>query len=79
MRVEIILAKTDNVPAKMMTALENEVKKQVSVIDAEALVRVRESTSKEIIISGCLNETKKQIMDLIENIFTSDDWIPEQQ
>lgn len=77
LRVDITLSKDDKVPTKIVDALQVELEKRVRQSYADAIVRVRVTTSKTINITGCTKEEHPIIMTLIENTFNDDEWLPE--
>ncbi|WP_392551196.1 DinI-like family protein [Orbus wheelerorum] len=77
LRVDILLSKDDNVPPKIIDALQIELEKQIVSLHSDAIVRVRVSSSKNIDVSGCTKEEKQTVLAIIENVFTSEDWLPE--
>lgn len=77
LRVDILLSKDDKVPQPIIDALQCELTKQIQVISNDAIIRVRVSSSKNIEVSGCDKEQKERVLSIIEQVFTSEDWLPE--
>lgn len=76
-RVDILLSKDDKVPKKLVDALQVELEKRIHKYHDDAIVRVRISSSKSVDVSGCNKDDKDKLLKIIENVFNSDDWIPE--
>jgi len=77
LRVDILLSKDDKVPPKIIDALQIELNKQLCSIRSDVIVRVRVSSSKNIDVSGCTKDEKQTVLAIVENVFTSEDWLPE--
>lgn len=77
LRIDILLSKDDKVPMVIVDALQAELEKQIQPLFAESIIRVRVGSSKNIEITGCAKDDKENILNIIETIFTSDDWLPE--
>lgn len=77
LRVDVLLSKDDKVPQKIIDALQMELEKQIQTMRVDSIVRVRVSSSKNIEVSGCTKEDKEKVLAIIENVFMSEDWLPE--
>ncbi|WP_392559381.1 DinI-like family protein [Orbus mooreae] len=77
LRVDVLLSKDDKVPQKIIDALQMELEKQIQAMRVDSIVRVRVSSSKNIEVSGCTKEDKETVLAIIENVFMSEDWLPE--
>lgn len=77
LRVDILLSKDDKVPERLIEALQAELEKRIQPDYSDAIIRVRVSSSKSIEISGCSKDEKECLLGIIENIFNSDEWLPE--
>lgn len=77
LRVDVLLSKDDKVPKQLSEALQNELDKRISALYNGAIVRVRISSSKSVEISGCNKDDRENVLKMIENVFNSDEWLPE--
>ncbi|GAA5108477.1 hypothetical protein GCM10023211_10830 [Orbus sasakiae] len=77
LRVDVLLSKDDKVPKQLSEALQNELDKRISALYNSAIVRVRISSSKSVDVSGCNKDDKEKVLKIIENVFNSDEWLPE--
>lgn len=77
LRIDVLLSKDDKVPKKLIEALQSELEKRITTLYSGAIIRVRISSGKSIDVSGCNKENKEKVLKIIENVFNSDEWLPE--
>ena len=76
MRIEIMLDKNQKMSQSVMSAVHEEVSKRVCALFPEAIVRVRQGSYTKIEMLGVsLDEDKRRLNDLLQNVWEDDSWM----
>ncbi|YCI30133.1 DinI family protein [Erwinia sp. PK3-005] len=76
MRIEIILDKNKKLSQSVITAFHDEVTKRVCALFPETTVRVRQGSYTTIEMLGFkLDEDKRRLNDLLQNVWEDDSWM----
>jgi len=76
MRVEIILDKNQKLSQSILSAFQDEVSKRIQALFPETIVRVRQGSYTSIEMLGfSLDEDKRRLNDLLQNVWEDDSWL----
>lgn len=80
LKIDILLSKDEKATQAIADALQIQIEKKLSPLYSDLFVRVRVGTGKKCDILGVKDKDERtRIDEMLEAIFFSDDWLPEQQ
>ncbi|WP_392559770.1 DinI-like family protein [Orbus mooreae] len=80
LKIDILLSKDEKATQAIADALQIQIEKKLSPLYSDLFVRVRVGTGKKCDISGIKDKNERaRIDEMLEDIFFSDDWLPEQK
>lgn len=75
MRVEIMIDKEQKISPAVLTALESELYKHLAPLYPKTAIRIRKGSANGIELSGLrLDEDKKNVMEILQNVCEDDSW-----
>lgn len=79
MRVEVLLDKNNkSLSSTVLQALEKELKARVTAHYPDAKFRIAESSNTNIQVLGANAEDRDKVLEIIQELWESNDWIPEE-
>lgn len=76
MRIEIMLDNNQKISQSVVDAFREEVHKRVTVLFPEAVVQVRQGSYTKIEMPGVkVEEDRRRINDLLQNVWEDDSWL----
>ncbi|MBQ0600930.1 DinI-like family protein [Klebsiella oxytoca] len=76
LRIDVRFDASKKVSAKIQQALRTEIEKEILSNYKRGVVRVGKGSSAEVSITGVDDEEKKAILQRLEDIWMSDNWLP---
>lgn len=79
LKIEILLSKDEKATQVIADALQAQIEKKFKPLYPDVFTRVRVGTGKKCDISGIKDKDElERINEMLEDIFFSDEWLPEQ-
>lgn len=76
LRIDVQLDASNKVSAKIQQALRTKIEREILSNYERGVVRVGKGSSAEVSITGVDDEEKKAILQRLEDIWMSDNWLP---
>lgn len=76
LRIEVRFDAAKKVSEKVQQALRTEIEKSILSGYERGVVRVAKGSSSSVSVTGVSDEEKRTILDKLEEIWSSDSWLP---
>lgn len=78
MRLEVLFGQEHKVSQKVMDALAEKLREQITPLYSNFGLRIAKSSSSAVQLTGTKSDNeRKEIMSIIEDVWQDDSWLPE--